>query len=151
MGTHTKALHPHANTTEVVSLPVPVKVPKCISRGTLLTSQHCALECICFAPAQSSQMSHVQGSPHDNYRNNFICTLHYFTSYTIYKYININDYKSLSGDWRKRETQSHRKSYVLLVSPIFTCTTLCERIEHSTESIEYTQDIYLSIYIYIYI
>ena len=52
-------------------------------------------------------------------------------------------YSSLKSVWwsRKRQTQSHRKTYVLFTSPIFRYTTLCDCIEHYTARIDYNQDI----------
>ena len=52
-------------------------------------------------------------------------------------------YSSLKSVWwsRKRETQSHRKNHVLLISSTFRYTTLCKRIEHYTARIGYNQDL----------
>ena len=49
--THTKALDSHVITTEVLNLPVPSVL---VSRRTVHEGQHCALECSCFVPAQST-------------------------------------------------------------------------------------------------
>ena len=53
-------LDPHVNTTEVLSLPA---LSLLASRRTIPERKHCALECACFAPAQTNQTAHVEGFP----------------------------------------------------------------------------------------
>ena len=57
-------------------------------------------------------------------------------------------YFSLKSIWwlSKHESQSHRKSHVLLISSTFRYTTLCERIEHHISRIDYNHDLYICMF-----